>query len=279
MKKIKILLLLWLSFVLTDNTFASTIDNIKVIDNNTIEMTASNDVNFSDTYIEWDIKVLKDIPVSYSSKDVNNAKKILLNLWDDLIANNSYSLISILWVDWNIDFTIWDYLKGEIINEWLEEWDEWIEKINIIDSRTIELYFTSDVENDTFEFKILSEVPTVKLISNWNNIIDLEIKENLEKNMDYILMILALEDKDWNKLVFDEDLYDFSTSNDLVIDNEEKEVVLASAKDEKIEDEWNINVVASSIKEIPETWATTWFLVLLTIILNVFFFLRKKILI
>jgi hypothetical protein len=40
--------------------------------------------------------VLKDINVSFSEKDKNNSKKVLLNLSDDLIANNSYSLITIL---------------------------------------------------------------------------------------------------------------------------------------------------------------------------------------
>ena len=277
MKKFKILLFLALSSLLTSNAFASTIDKIEVIDNNSIGITASNDVEFSSDYIEWDIKILKDISVSYSSKDINDAKKVTLNLWDDLVINNSYSLISILWAEWNIDFEIWEYLEWEISNKLIWNGEVWIEKINIIDSRTIELFFTDDLEDDLFEFKILSDIPTVRLTSEWNNVANLEIKDNLEKESEYILMVLSLEDKDGNTIVLDEDLYDFTTSADLIVDAEEKEVVLAAAKEEVVEEKWNMNAIALAKEETPDTGAATWVLVLLTAIVNLGFFLRKKI--
>jgi len=46
-------------------------------------------------------------------------------------------------------------------------------------------------------------------------------------------MILNLEDTNNNVLVFDEDLYDFSTTSDLIIDTQEADIVLAAAKDEE----------------------------------------------
>jgi Skp family chaperone for outer membrane proteins len=52
MKKFKILLFLALFSFLTTNAFASTIDKIEVVDNNTIQITASNDVVFSDSFVE-----------------------------------------------------------------------------------------------------------------------------------------------------------------------------------------------------------------------------------
>jgi uncharacterized membrane protein len=52
MKKFKVLLFLGLTSMLTSNAFASTIDKIDVIDNNTIQITASNDVVFSDSFVE-----------------------------------------------------------------------------------------------------------------------------------------------------------------------------------------------------------------------------------
>ena len=277
MKKFKILLFLALSSLLTSNAFASTIDKIEVIDNNSIGITTSNDVEFSSDYIEWDIKILKDISVSYSSKDLNDSKKVTLNLWDDLVINNSYSLISILWAEWNIDFEIWEYLEWEISNKLIWNGEVWIDKINIIDSRTIELFFTDDLEDDLFEFKILSDIPTVRLTSEWNNVANLEIKDNLEKESEYILMVLSLEDKDGNTIVLDEDLYDFTTSADLIVDAEEKEVVLAAAKEEVVEEKWNMNEIALAKEETPDTGAATWVLVLLTAIVNLGFFLRKKI--
>ena len=262
--------------MLTSNVFASTIDKIDVIDNNTIQITASKDVEFSDSFVEWDIKVLKDINVSYSALDSNNSKKVVLNLSDDLLANNSYSLITVLWAKGNIDFKIWDYLEWEITNPSLKLWEEGIEKINIIDSKTLELYYNYDLNDNMFEFKILSDVVTSWLFSKWNNIVDLGIKWNLEKESDYILMILNLEDTNNNVLVFDEDLYDFSTTSDLIIDTQEADIVLAAAKDEEPA-KWNITEVAQNVQEIPDTGSATWVLVLLTIIVNIGFFLRKKI--
>jgi len=274
MKNIKILLFLIFSFLLTSNTYASSIEKIDAIDNNTVEITASDDVVFSDTFVEGDIKILKDMKVSYSEKDSTNSRKVLLNLSDDLLANNSYSLITILWAEWNIDFKIWNHLDWEITNPMLREWDKGIEKINIIDSKTIELYYNYDLTDDLFEFKILSDIPTTGLFSEWNNVVDLWIKWNLEKNTDYILMILSLEDINWNPLVFDEDLYDFKTSADLVEDVEAKDVVLAAAKEDT--NTWNVEQVALATEETPDTGSATWVLVLLTIIVNAAFFLRKK---
>ena len=275
MKNIKILLFFVFTFWFFSITQASSIEKIDAIDNNTVEITANDDVVFSDTFVEGDIKILKDMKVLYSKKDVTNHRKVLLNLSDDLLVNNSYSLISLLWAEWNIDFKIWDYLEGEIINPMLQEWDKGIEKINIIDSKTIEIYYNYDLVDDLFEFKILSDIPTTWLFSEWNNIVNLWINGNLEKDTDYILMFLRLKDINWNPLVFEENLYDFKTSSDLVEDVEEKDVVLAAAKEET--NTWNIEEVALSAEKTPNTGSATWILVLLTIIVNAVFFFRKKI--
>jgi len=92
-------------------------------------------------------------------------------------------------------------------------------------------------------------------------------------------MILSLEDINGNALVFDNDLYDFSTSSDLAQVVQEKEVVLASAKEEIVTPEkGNMNEIALGTEETPDTGAATWVLVMLTAIINLGFFLRKKIL-
>jgi len=279
MKKFKILLFLALTAIFSWSAFASSIDKIEALDNTTVDITASNDVVFPDTDVKWDIKILKDINVSFSKKDSNNDKKVLLNLWDDLLANTSYSLITILGWNGSIDFTIWDFIEWEIKNPILMESEEWIEKINIIDSRTLEVYFSSDLKEDMFEFKLLSDIPTTWLISKGNNLLELWIQWNLEKESDYILMILSLEDINGNALVFDNDLYDFSTSSDLAQVVQEKEVVLASAKEEIVTPEkGNMNEIALGTEETPDTGAATWVLVMLTAIINLGFFLRKKIL-
>lgn len=270
------MLLLTISAMLVWNASASTIEKIEAINNTTVELTASPDVIFSDVSVEGDVKILKDIPVSFSVKDAENLKKVLINLSSDLTANTSYSLISILWANWNIDFSIWDFLQWEISNLHLLANEEWIEKIDILDSRTMELYFTNDLSDDTFEFKILSEIETDWLKSDGNNILQLEVAKALEASTNYIIMVLTLQDVNGNTLTFDEDLQDFTTPADLVAAIPAEETVIAEVytEPEKV-DEWNIEEVALTAAP-PETWTATSLLILFAVIANTIFFLRKK---
>ncbi len=276
MKKMKLFLVLVILSMLFWTTNAATIDKIEAIDNNTIQFTASSEVLFSDINVEWDIKLLKDIPVSFSVKDIENFKKIIINLWDDLITNNSYSLITILWANWNIDFTTPEYLWGEIINSNLLDGEEWLEKINIIDSRTIELFFNTDLVEDIFEFKILSDIATEWLVSSWNNVLNLDISESLEESTLYIIMILSLKDVMWNILSFDEDLYDLLTPEVLIKDINTKKVVIPVIEEEIAVEEWNIEEIALNSAKTPETGTATSVLILLAVIANLAFFFRKK---
>jgi len=277
MKNTKILFLLFISVLFTGTASASTINNVKAIDNNNIELTASPDVVFSDINVVGDVKLLKDVNVSFSARDTENPKKVLLNLSSDLTANTSYSLISILWANWNIDFDIGDFLEWEIVNKNLVESEEWIEKINIVDSKTIELYYTTDLTEDTFEFKILSEIKTKSMSSEWNNVLNLELVKNLEVSTNYIVMILSLEDALWNSISFNEDLYDLNTPAILEKVVEEKKVVIATPKKEpEVIPEWNIKDIALNSAKTPETGTTTSILIMVALLANLAFYFRKK---
>ena len=276
-KKIKILAFLAMTVLLTANVSASTIDKIEAIDNNTIILTTSEDIVFSDISVEWEIKLLKDINISYSAKDPENSKKVLLNLSDDLTINTAYSLITILGAEWNIDFQIWDYLGGNISNDNLDAWELGLEKINIIDSRSIELFFSTDEIDDELEFKILSEILVDSLMSEWNNVLNLEIKSNLQKSTSYIVMILALEDTMGNSITFDEDLFDLVTSADLIEDVTEEEVVIAVVEEKpEVILEWNMEDVALNSAETPDTGTASWILILVAVLANGAYLLRKK---
>lgn len=278
MKNLKLFIALTLSFLLVATTNAATIEKIDVKTNNTIDITASSDVVFSDVNVEGDIKVLKDLAVSFSSKDPENTKKLLLNLSEDLSINTSYSLITILWAEGNIDFVIWESLEWEILNLALAEWENGIEKINILDSRTMELYFNFDLTEDLFEFKILTEIPTSSLKSEWNNLLTLQTSRNLSVNTDYILMILTLEDAMGSSIVFEEDLYDVTTPSNLEEAIAEEEAILAAAEEEvEVIEEGNVEEVALTTDTTPETWTATSVLILLAILANLAFFFRKKI--
>lgn len=277
----KLMALLALVLMWIWSVSAANIEKLEALDNVTVQLTANSDITFPTTDIKGDVKLLKDIPVSFSVKDVENLKKVTVNLSWDLAINNSYSLISILGAEWNIDFNIWTALNGEKVNADLTTEEDWISKINIIDSRTIELYFTKDLSEETFEFKILSEVKTKWLRSEGNNKLILDVEKPLEKSTNYIIMVLSLEDASGNPVTFEEDLYDFVTSADLIekvapevqpITNTE---LVATQSWEVVE--WNVEEVAMNAVAFPKTGAGAWVIILIAFLANIAFFLRKKI--
>ena len=234
------------------------------------------------------MKVLRDIDVSYSSKDLENNRKVVLNLSADLYSNSVYSLIGIIGAEGNIDFEIGGSLNGEIMNWNIIGSEQTIEKVNVVDSRTLEVYFNYDLEEDMFEFKLLSELKVNSLSSLGNNILDISLQDTLGKSTSYIIMIISLEDIDGNELMLDESLYDLVTTNSLmekpkeVVETEEvvevkeiKEIV--QVEEEVIEEEGNIEEVALNSAETPDTGAETWVLMLLTFIFSSIYFIKNKI--
>lgn len=273
MKKLKLIISFLLLSLFVSTANSANINSIQAEDNATIKMTASPEVIFSDTKIYGEVKVLRDINVSYSYKDLDNSKKIVLNLTSDLLTNSTYSIISITWAEGNLDFEIWEKLNWEILNKNIIGLERTIEKVNILDSRTIELFFNYDIEEDIFDFKLLSELIVSSLSSQWNNILNIEMQDFLEKSTTYIVMITSLEDIDGNEILFDETLYDLNTSSNLIIKSEAGNKKPVRAEEEE---KGNIEEVALNSAEIPETWAETWVLMLLTFIFSGIYFIKNK---
>lgn len=270
-----VLVLMWIW-----SASAATIEKLEALDNVTVELTANSDITFPTTDIKGDVKLLKDIPVSFSAKDVENLKKVTVNLSGDLKINTSYSLISIIWAEWNIDFNIWETLAWEIANANLTPEEDWITKINIVDARTVELYFTKDLSEETFEFKILSEVETKWLRSQGNNKLIIDSAKPLDKSTNYIVMVLSLEDASGNPVTFEEDLYDFATTDSL-IEKVAPEVApvtateLVNTQSWEVLD-WNVEEVAMNAVAFPKTGAEAGIVILIALVANVAFFVRKK---
>ncbi len=278
MRSLKIIFILAISSFLFGNAFASSIDNITAIDNNTVELTTSSDVVLSDTKVDWDVKLLKDVPVSFSAKDTENNKKVLVNLSWDLIANNSYSLITILGWEWNIDFKIGNFLEWEFVNSNLLEWEKWIAKVKVIDSRTIEIYFTDALTESTFEFKILSEIELSWLKAVSTNKFALEVAKNIEKSTNYIVMVLSLIDADGKKVSFNEDLYDLSTPASLALAVPEQPVTVAQPVPDPVPETatGNLEEVAKTLDRTPETGTTSTIIIMLALLWSLGFFFRKN---
>ncbi len=284
MKMLKIITVTLTLFLLTSVAHAYEVKKVDVKDDKTMDVSLNDEVQFTQWKITWDIKVLKDISISMSSKDFEELSKVVLTLDKSLEKNANYSLLSIFWADWSIDFTTWENISWvELVNsESVDISEQWIVKVNIVNPTTVEVYFSEDLEWEEFEFKLLKEVNIDSLSSIWKNNITVKLSSRLESATDYMLVLVSLTDSNWLELSFDEDIFDFSTPDELVktkvTEDEAAALSLNSAWDEtNLEDNDNfIDNVASNVTETPDTWAETWVLLFGTFILNTFYYFYRK---
>jgi len=275
MKQIKILFTIFISSLFVSSAYASTIENIQAVDSKTIKVAASSDVTFSDTKVYWDVKVLRDIDVLSATKDATNSKKVTLNLASELYKNSAYSLIWVMWAEWNIDFEIGETFSWEKINPNFYNEEKIIEKAVIVNSKTIDVYYSYQITEWLFEFKLLSELGVESISSKGNNVLDVNLSTALSKSSSYILMLASLENIDGKELTFSESLYDFSTNSTLT-DKSSNTVEQNIEKVTTTETNANMEEVSLNAAETPDAGAETWFVMLLTFIFSTMYFVRNK---
>jgi hypothetical protein len=118
----------------------------------------------------------------------------------------------------------------------------------------MELYFTYDLDDDSFEFKILSDIDTKSLKSEGNNKLRLEVANNLEKSSSYIVMVLSIKDAIGNSVSLEDDLYDLITPSNLIEDVKEEVIVIATPEEKEVfVEKGNVEEVALNSAETPET--------------------------
>ena len=287
MKKIKIILILLYLNISLSNVYSANIEEITVLDDKNINLLLSEDIVLSQWNIDAEIKFIKDIEITFVSKDFDDQNKLILNLASDLTINNSYNLLSIVWPNSNIDFKTWiSLLNMEISNPANLDWKiQWLNKIIIKDSKTLELYFNAVLEDEEFEYKLLNELNIEKLTFIWNNKISLVLDDTIEKLSNYLIMILSIKDTIWKEIIFDKDLYELKTTQDLKIavieeinDTEENNIIEENnSLDTQVEeDETTLVSVALKSAKTPDAWPETTVLLILTFIINSIYFIRKK---
>lgn len=285
MKTIKTLISLFILSVFSINlTYASNVEDIQVVDDKNITVVWSDDIVFKDGEVSGDVRVIKDVEVTFSQIDTADSSKVLLNLWKELKAGEWYNLLWAYGADWDMDFSVSDSISWEIANLAYDENSKSIQKINILDSKTIEIYYNYEVTSQILEYKILSELRVDSFSANWDNLLNVKLVDRLEKSSDYMLMLSDLRDVDSNVLEFDDYLYDFSTTSSLIQTISEEEI--KQAVEELTTDEVNEETVVEEVTEMeeialnaaenPEVWAATWFVMLLTFIVSSAYFMRNK---
>ncbi|QFR39546.1 hypothetical protein A9Q91_04975 [Candidatus Gracilibacteria bacterium 28_42_T64] len=283
MKNIRTLLFMFITTLCITSVHAANIDTVEVADTKNINLQLSQDITLGDT-VEGEMKVLKDINITFASKDFNDASKVILTLNEDLKTGNNYSLLSIFGADGNIDFTTTDSLEDvEIMNE-IVPTEQGIVKVIVKDTRTLEVVFFEALTEDEFEFKLLSELTVDAMTYNSaENKLQLSIAETFEKNFNYMIIVLSLKDIMGTEIVLDDDLYNFETSDTLEGVQEEELSIDALLSDDDLlnaeettEEIENLEEVALNAAASPQTGTETGIVLLFTTLLTGFIFLRKK---
>jgi len=239
-----------------------------------------------DSWISWDIKLFKDLSIVSATKDSLVPNKINITLNDDLTIWSTYNLFPVFWAEWSADFIFEEPANIKILES------EWISSITMKDKKNIEVYFNT-LNWDEFEFKLLKEINIVENSSSWWNLI-LKTDKSIELNTDYILMILSLSDNQ-NTYKIDEPIFNFDIKENSTFEKTEtdqsikdnftdpiQEVVTPVENNTELnawtEDTstWNLNNVALDTKQTPDTWAETWVLMFLTLIMSSFYFLARR---
>ncbi len=135
-----------------------------------------------------------------------------------------------------------------------------------------------------FEFKLLSEIDVDNLTFVNPSTVKITLAGLLNKNSNYMLMILKLKNAIDKVISLDEDLHTFTTDDNLVDAMEEE---LALEEESTVEEELNaalketevpteLEEVALYVNETPDTGAETSVLIILTFLINIGILVRKK---
>lgn len=277
MNTVKKILLILLSILVFSNAYAeenkATIIDIEADNADMINVFLDKEVLSDSKNITWDIKINKDLPLD-ANIDLDNDRKVNISLKEDLETNKSYSFLSVLWVDGSMDFKLSDEIN------WVElvakSSNKNIEKIIIVDSTHMEVYYRKSISTEDGEIwvKVLKEkeISSVELNLDNKKELNVKLKDTLEAESDYILMLFSLTLENENTYSFDEPIENFSTEKFSSNKVEEKQVEWEEKLDwEKVEK------VALNAAETPDTWAATWVLILATFIMTNIVYFRKKI--
>lgn len=233
MKNIKYILLSIFTLVLSAS--ASEL-SVTVTSNNSLKATLENNIGYTGS-INWELKLFETLNIIESTIDIDNSNKVIIYLWNDILPNSSYSLLSLSPINSAFDFDIKnDVIDFSMVNNNLFEWFEWIESIRTIDSRTMEVTFNVDLTWLKLDFNLLADKNVNSIYSyNWDDI-SILIDETFSTDTNYILMFLSLQDTFWNNIDFWEWVYDFTTSGEFIFEVEDN-IELNSAPEEDYTEE------------------------------------------
>jgi len=187
------------------------VDEINVVDANTLSVTLSENPNLENGPIEAEIRVLNDVKLRGALK--SEASEVELILEDAMKPETTYSLLTLVGADGSIDFTTPSNVEGYTASNIASVEEQSIEWIEIIDDRTIIITYINDIIWSSFEYKLLAEskVVSIEKPDFFLPEIIISVEPPFVWESDYILMFIEMQDASGEFLEFDTGIYDFST--------------------------------------------------------------------
>lgn len=253
---------------------------VDVVDAKTLSVEFSGKLD-NGVSADSDVKIFKDMNVVSAEKDLNNAKKVKLTLWEDLdFGGYEYSLFSVSSIETSMDFALNSTSSGKVTNEA----DTWIESIDIVDAKTLEINLKDDKANIT-DFKLLKEVKIESMFyDSWA--LNVQTSSELHSNGNYFFMFVALKDNNGKEIEVTNSMYDFSTGELMTeeADSMSGTTSLMTASGAELSASWAeltgsglpIEEVAKDVSVTPDTWAKTNILLALTFLLTIAFVVVRK---
>lgn len=274
-------------------------EKIEAKDKNTIELQLTGEIALPLWEIDAEIAVLSDTAIRGAVKMADSTKKVEILLEDEILPNTNYSLLTVQGSEGTIDF-----ITPSIVEWYSVAGTNGIGFLEVVDAHTLRIEYLQDVTANGFEFKILSEskVTKVEKLDPATNKLTLTVNPDLESEKDYILMMVDMHDVTGNLVSFDGWIYDFKTplfeqilwdtsSGALVAENTaswaaisenlDAGIELNAAPEVSLEKEGTSTGIvttqaAQMVTATPDTGAETWVLVVLTLIINTFFYFTRK---
>lgn len=284
------------------------VDEIKVIDSNTISVSLSDNPNLKEGEIEGEVTILNDVNTRGAVVSEGSEVKVELMLDEPLLPNTSYSLLTISGADGSIDFTTPENVEGFMLDNPNIASGQDIASIEVLSDTALIVTYRESLSGSALDYKLLAESNIVKMEKPDYFLpeIIITIEPPLMSNKDYILMFIEMQDVEGEYLEFDTGIYDFSTeeivsqestSDDVdqiaSEENEEAEKIdledntetmdissvdevvdmQAAGEEDSLQD---VSAVAAQMTETPDTGAETWVLIVATLIINSFFYLSRR---
>lgn len=247
------------------------VSKVDFVDSKTVTV-AFNGVLPSGVSPDSDVKLFRDMKVVSATKSLDDAKKVVVELQDDIVFDGSlYNLFSVSADEQSIDFTAVEgttsYTNPETASV--------IASVNILAPKTLELTFTTDVATPTLELKLLKETKKSNMFFDGTNL-NIALEQSLAASTNYFFMFLSLKDESQKEVEVTNSMYDFVSPevfSDTLID---QTLELNAGTGEVTASGLTVEQAATEVTNTPSTGAKTNLLIAVTFLLSIAYFVVRR---